>query len=181
MRPVQPSRALGSGPEGRWFESSRPDFLTKWSCALPHPRRDESGSVYAASEPGQGRRILVLRARKQNGPESRASGTPYCCPYPVWDCGARQVNSHPVALPGTPRWGRCAMEVSTPAAAGSTSTRNTGRLPTAAGGPTPAFGGPAFRHDDGGDPALPRVVVHGGMHARRDGDGGVDSRLDRTF
>ena len=28
------------------------DVLKKWSCALPHPRRDESGSVCVASEPG---------------------------------------------------------------------------------------------------------------------------------
>jgi hypothetical protein len=25
---AQPGRASGSGPEGRWFESSRPDFLS---------------------------------------------------------------------------------------------------------------------------------------------------------
>jgi transposase len=46
------------------------DILKKWSCALPHPRRDESGSVCTASEPGQGRRLLVLRARKKMDPSA---------------------------------------------------------------------------------------------------------------
>jgi transposase len=46
------------------------DILKKWSCALPHPRRDESGSVCIASEPGQGRRLLVLRARKKMDPSA---------------------------------------------------------------------------------------------------------------
>ncbi len=46
------------------------DILKKWSCALLHPRRDESGSVYVASEPGQGRRLLVLRARKKMDPSA---------------------------------------------------------------------------------------------------------------
>ncbi len=46
------------------------DILKKWSCAQPHPRRDESGSVGVASEPGQGRRLLVLRARKKMDPSA---------------------------------------------------------------------------------------------------------------
>ena len=46
------------------------DILKKWSCALPHPRRHESGSVGVASEPGQGRRLLVLRARKKMDPSA---------------------------------------------------------------------------------------------------------------
>lgn len=46
------------------------DVLKKWSCALPHPRRDESGSVCTASAPGQGRRLLVLRARKKMDPSA---------------------------------------------------------------------------------------------------------------
>ena len=46
------------------------DILKKWSCALPHPRRNESGSVCIASEPGQGRRLLVLRARKKMDPSA---------------------------------------------------------------------------------------------------------------
>ncbi len=46
------------------------DILKKWSCALPHPRRDESGSVCGAREPGQGRRLLVLRARKKMDPSA---------------------------------------------------------------------------------------------------------------
>ena len=46
------------------------EILKKWSCALPHPRRDESGSVGVASEPGQGRRLLVLRARKKMDPSA---------------------------------------------------------------------------------------------------------------
>ena len=44
-----------------------------------------------------------------------------------------------------------------------------GRLPAAARRPPQAFGGPVIRHHDGGDPALARVVIHGGMHTRRDG------------
>src|SRR5688572_1116887 len=35
------------------------DILKKWSCVRPHPRPDESDSVCVASEPGQGRRLLV--------------------------------------------------------------------------------------------------------------------------
>ena len=46
------------------------DILKKWSCALPHPRRHESGSVGVASEPGQGRRLLVLRAREKMDPSA---------------------------------------------------------------------------------------------------------------
>ena len=46
------------------------DILKKWSCALPQPRLDESGSVGVASEPGQGRRLLVLRARKKMDPSA---------------------------------------------------------------------------------------------------------------
>jgi transposase len=46
------------------------DILKKWSCALAHPRLDESGSVCTASEPGQGRRLLVLRARKKMDPSA---------------------------------------------------------------------------------------------------------------
>ena|SRR3954454_6620947 len=46
------------------------EILKKWSCALLHPRRDESGSVGSASEPGQGRRLLVLRARKKMDPSA---------------------------------------------------------------------------------------------------------------
>ena len=79
------------------------DILKNWSCVRPHPRRDESGSVCVASEPGQGRRLLVPRGAEKNGPECRASGTPYCCPFSPGDSGARQVNSHPVALPGASR------------------------------------------------------------------------------
>jgi transposase len=46
------------------------DVLKKWPCVLPHPRRNESGSVCIASEPGQGRRLLVLRARKKMDPSA---------------------------------------------------------------------------------------------------------------
>jgi transposase len=46
------------------------DILKKWSCVRPHPRRDESGSVSDASEPGQGRRLLVPRARKKMDPSA---------------------------------------------------------------------------------------------------------------
>jgi transposase len=46
------------------------DILKKWSCGRPHPRRDESDSVCAASEPGQGRRLLVPRARKKMDPSA---------------------------------------------------------------------------------------------------------------
>jgi transposase len=47
------------------------DILKKWSCtAAAHPRRDESGSVGGASAPGQGRRLLVLRARKKMDPSA---------------------------------------------------------------------------------------------------------------
>src|SRR6202140_2778060 len=55
--------------ENRVLQEER-DILKKWSCALPHPRRDESGSVCTASEPGQGRRLLVLRARKKMDPSA---------------------------------------------------------------------------------------------------------------
>ena len=55
--------------ENRILQEER-DILKKWSCALPHPRRDESGSVCTASEPGQGRRLLVLRARKKMDPSA---------------------------------------------------------------------------------------------------------------
>jgi transposase len=55
--------------ENRELRTER-DILKKWSCALPHPRRDESGSVCVASEPGQGRRLLVLRARKKMDPSA---------------------------------------------------------------------------------------------------------------
>jgi len=53
----------------RVLEEER-EILKKWSCALAHPRRDESGSVSTASEPGQGRRLLVLRARKKIDPSA---------------------------------------------------------------------------------------------------------------
>jgi transposase len=46
------------------------DLLKKWSCAAAHPRRDESDSVRMASEPGQGRCLLVLRARKKMDPSA---------------------------------------------------------------------------------------------------------------
>ncbi|MEO7134847.1 MAG: transposase [Vicinamibacterales bacterium] len=46
------------------------DLLKKWSCAAAHPRRHESGSVGVAGEPGQGRRLLVLRARKKMDPSA---------------------------------------------------------------------------------------------------------------
>ena len=46
------------------------EILKKWSCASAHPRRDERGSVCIASEPGQGRRLLVLRARKKMDPSA---------------------------------------------------------------------------------------------------------------
>jgi transposase len=39
----------------------------------------ESGTVVAASGSGEGRRLLVRRARKKMDP-SAAPGTPYCCP-----------------------------------------------------------------------------------------------------
>jgi transposase len=55
--------------ENRELRTER-DILRKWSCALPHPRRDESGSVSGASEPGQGRSLLVLRARKKMDPSA---------------------------------------------------------------------------------------------------------------
>ncbi len=79
------------------------DLLKKWSCALPHPRRDESGSVWGASEPGQGRRLLVLRARKKMDPSAAPQAPRTVARIPSGDCGTRQVNSHPVALPGAPR------------------------------------------------------------------------------
>jgi transposase len=46
------------------------EILKKWPCVLPPPRRNESGSVCIASEPGQGRRLLVLRARKKMDPSA---------------------------------------------------------------------------------------------------------------
>jgi transposase len=46
------------------------EILKKWSCARPHPRPHESGSVSVASEPGQGRRLLVPRARKKMDPSA---------------------------------------------------------------------------------------------------------------
>lgn len=46
------------------------DILKKWSCARVHPHRDESGSVGRASAPGQGRRLLVPRARKKMDPSA---------------------------------------------------------------------------------------------------------------
>jgi transposase len=55
--------------ENRELRSER-DILKKWSCVRPHPRRDESDSVCVASEPGQGRRLLVLRARKKMDPSA---------------------------------------------------------------------------------------------------------------
>ena len=55
--------------ENRQLRMER-DILKKWSCARPHPRRHESGSVGVASEPGQGRRLLVLRARKKMDPSA---------------------------------------------------------------------------------------------------------------
>jgi transposase len=55
--------------ENRELRTER-DILKKWSCALPHPRRNESGSVWSASEPGQGRRLLVPRARKKMDPSA---------------------------------------------------------------------------------------------------------------
>ena len=35
---AQPGRASGSGPEGRWFESSRPDFLNEEGARFPSVR-----------------------------------------------------------------------------------------------------------------------------------------------
>ena len=46
------------------------EILKKWSCATVHPHRDESGSVGRASAPGQGRRLLVPRARKKMDPSA---------------------------------------------------------------------------------------------------------------
>ena len=37
--------------ENRILQEER-EILKKWSCVRPHPRRDESGSVSVASEPG---------------------------------------------------------------------------------------------------------------------------------
>src|SRR5215218_1846183 len=55
--------------ENRELRTER-EILKKWSCAAAHPRRDESGSVRVASEPGQGRRLLVRRARKKMDPSA---------------------------------------------------------------------------------------------------------------
>jgi transposase len=55
--------------ENRILQEER-EILKKWSCVRPHPRQDESGSVCTASEPGQGRRLLVLRARKTMDPSA---------------------------------------------------------------------------------------------------------------
>ncbi len=55
--------------ENRILQEER-DILKKWSCVRSHPRRDESDSVGAASEPGQGRCLLVLRARKKMDPSA---------------------------------------------------------------------------------------------------------------
>ena len=88
--------------ENRQLRMER-DILKKWSCALPHPRRDESGSVWSASEPGQGRRLLVPRARKKMDPSAAPQAPRTVARFPFRDCGARQVNSHPVALPGAHR------------------------------------------------------------------------------
>src|SRR6188508_169166 len=55
--------------ENRILQEER-EILKKWSCVRPHPRRDESGSVSVASEPGQGRRLLVPRARKKMDPSA---------------------------------------------------------------------------------------------------------------
>jgi transposase len=46
------------------------DILKQWSCAPVHPHRDESESVSPASAPGQGRRLLVPRARKKMDPSA---------------------------------------------------------------------------------------------------------------
>jgi transposase len=46
------------------------DVLKKWSCAAAHPRRNESSTVSVASAPGQGRRLLVPRARKKMDPSA---------------------------------------------------------------------------------------------------------------
>ena len=51
---AQPGRASGSGPEGRWFESSRPDHYSKHSAGLLRPagrddRRHSDESRYITS------------------------------------------------------------------------------------------------------------------------------------
>ena len=46
------------------------DVLKKWSCAASHPRRNESDTVSVASAPGQGRCLLVPRARKKMDPSA---------------------------------------------------------------------------------------------------------------
>jgi hypothetical protein len=52
-----------------------------------------------ATRPGQGRRLLVPRARKKTDP-STAPGAPHCCPTLGRSAGARQANFHSC---GTPR------------------------------------------------------------------------------
>lgn len=47
------------------------DILKKCSCtAAAHPRRHESDNVGGASAPGEGRRLLVPRARKKMDPSA---------------------------------------------------------------------------------------------------------------
>ncbi len=55
--------------ENRILQEER-EILKNWSCVATHPRRDESGSVRMASEPGQGRRLLVPRARNKMDPSA---------------------------------------------------------------------------------------------------------------
>jgi len=100
------------------------DLLKKWSCGLPHPRRDESGTVWGASEPGQGRRLLVPRARKKMDP-SAALKHPVL--LPVSHQGLRSTPGK-LSPCGTPRHASlrrgAGWKCSTAAAAGLTSTRN---------------------------------------------------------
>jgi transposase len=106
------ARELGVEPGTlrRWLEASRPepvvplttdertellqlrreirrvreerDILKKWSWATTHPRRDESGRLPGAMQPGQGRRLLVPPSPEKNGPECCAPRHPTLSPSP---------------------------------------------------------------------------------------------------
>ena len=55
-----------------WRELNQLDLTVKKNGHVSerHPRRHESGSVKAASAPGEGRALLVLRARKKMDPSA---------------------------------------------------------------------------------------------------------------
>src|SRR5713226_1556541 len=132
-----------------WSPPERPlgTRLTKWSWAATHPQRDESGRLQHASEPGQGRRLLVPSSPEQNGPECCASGTPHCCPLRLASPLEVRHGSYP-----------------SPLLRDRHSQRIGGCVSPVAGGPAGEDRGATLRHYDRRIAPASRVAVARGLH-----------------